>query len=76
MSTLLDAALFRRVKLEAARRNKQISEIVAEALEQYFEKGGTRGGSDVVAGSWAALPLDARNVKRILEEEEVCLTLD
>jgi hypothetical protein len=71
ISTLIDPALYRRVKLEAVRMNKQISEIVGEALERYLDHEG-RGprGTDVVAESWGALRLPAQQVKQVLEEEE------
>ncbi len=70
ISTLLEPALFRQVKLESARRNKQISEILSEALESYFLQQGRKRRSEVVAESWASLPLEPLKVKRIIEEEE------
>ena len=70
ISTLLEPALFRQLKLEAARRNKQISEILSEALERYFQQKGRGRRSEVVAETWAALPLNPQQVKRIIEEEE------
>ncbi|MFQ5738371.1 MAG: hypothetical protein ACE5JX_05120 [Acidobacteriota bacterium] len=71
VSTLVNAALFRQIKLEAVRSNKQISEIVGEALELYLQRAraGRRRG-DVAGESWGALPLNSGAVKRILEEEE------
>ncbi len=71
ISTLIEPALYRRVKVEAARTNKQISEIVGEALEQYLGEGG-RGlhGASVVGESWGALRVSGAEVKRVLEEEE------
>ena len=70
ISTLIDPALYRRVKLEAVRMNKQISEIVGEALAQYLDREG-RGprGTGVVEESWGALRLPASRVKQVLEEE-------
>ncbi|HXK58747.1 MAG TPA: hypothetical protein PLP42_02540 [Acidobacteriota bacterium] len=67
VSTLLDPVLFRRVKVEAARQNKQISEIVAEALEIYLRKEGTHLGK--VEESWHTLPIEARQLKKLMEEE-------
>ena len=70
ISTLVDPGLYRRVKLESVRRNKQISEIVGEALESYLatEKGG-HTTSGVVAESWGALRLPREQVEQILSEE-------
>jgi hypothetical protein len=71
VSTLLDTALFRRVKLESVLRSKQINEIVGEALELYLrERGSAPAAGSVVAESWGALKLDAGEVRRLLEEED------
>ena len=67
VSTLLDPVLFRRAKTEAARQNRQISEIVAEALETYLRKEGSHLGK--VDESWAALPVDPKQLKKVMEEE-------
>jgi hypothetical protein len=70
ISTLIDPGLYRRVKLESVRMNKQISEIVGEALERYLrEKGRSPIGSGVVAESWGVLKLSKEEVSRILTEE-------
>jgi hypothetical protein len=71
ISTLIDPALYRRVKLEAVRANKQISEIVGEALERHLDREG-RGsrGTGVVEESWGALRLPAQQVERVLEQED------
>lgn len=71
ISTLVDPALYRRVKLESVRRNKQISEIVGEALEEYLAD--NRPGlasTGVVAESWGAVPLPKEQVQQILRDEE------
>jgi stalled ribosome alternative rescue factor ArfA len=71
VSTLLDEALFRRVKLESARQGKQISEIVGEALEFYLAgKGSRQRAASVVAETWGSLPLDKDEARRVLTEEE------
>jgi hypothetical protein len=67
VSTLLDPVLFRRAKTEAARQNRQISEIVAEALEMYLRKEGSHLGK--VDESWASLPVDWKQLKKVMEEE-------
>lgn len=71
ISTLIDPGLYRRVKLESVRMNKQISEIVGEALERYLEERGQGPpASGVVEETWAAIELPATEVMAILEEEE------
>ena len=70
VSTLLDSALFRRVKLESVIQGKQINEIMGEALELYLRhKGSARAVSSVVADSWGALQLGSDQVRNILEDE-------
>ncbi len=70
VSTLLDSTLFRRVKLESVVQNKQINEIMGEALELYLRERGSAGAAgSVVADSWGALRLDRDQIKSILEEE-------
>lgn len=74
ISTLLDDALFRRVKLEAARQGKQISEIMGEALEAYVAETGKHSGArSVAAESFGAVPAPPEVVRAILEEEDSLL---
>jgi hypothetical protein len=74
VSTVLESALFREVKMESARTGKQISEVVREALELYLRtKGRGIGTGNVVGESWGALPMDREDVKRLLEDEESLL---
>ena len=71
MSTLLDEGLYRRAKLEAAVRGKQISEIVGEALAKYLdEQTGPRRGLGVVEETWGALSLSRDELEAILAEDE------
>ncbi len=70
ISTILDDALVRRTKIEALRQDKQISEVIGEALETYLaEKGSPRGPGGVVANSWGVLALPRERVDEILSEE-------
>ena len=70
VSTLLDSALFRRIKLESVVQGRQINEIMSEALELYLRARGSAGTvSSVVADSWGALRLDVGQVRSILEDE-------
>ena len=71
ISTILDEHLFRRAKLESVRQQKQVSEILGEALERYLGETGSRAAtSGVVAQGWGVLKLDRRTVKRLLRDEK------
>lgn len=74
ISTLIDPALYRRLKMESVRRNKQISEVVGEALEAYLanERPGL-AGAGVVEESWGALRMPAERLRQLLETEESLL---
>jgi hypothetical protein len=70
VSTLVDDSLYRRVKLQAVRQGKQISEVLGEALETYLKEKGEPGLSGAaVAETWGILKLDRSRVKRILDDE-------
>lgn len=70
VSTLLDEALYRRAKLEAAMRGKQISEIVGEALEKYLAEANLPGRAlGVVEDTWGSVSLPLRAIEEIMEEE-------
>ncbi len=71
ISTLLEPALYRQLKIEAARQDRQMSEIVGEALAHYFrERGGSVRRHGVVADSWGSLRAEPADVMRILAEED------
>lgn len=70
VGTVLEEALFRRARLESARQGRAISDILAEALENYLERRGRHETSGVVADTWSVLSLDRMQVKRILGEED------
>jgi hypothetical protein len=69
VSTVLDSALYRRVKLAAVQQGRQVSEVIAEALTAYVESP-QAGGAGVVASTWGSVPLDRELVARVLEEED------
>jgi hypothetical protein len=73
ISTLVDPGLYRRVKMESARTNKQISEIVGEALEEYLTGSKPPVTLGVVDDSWGAIALPRAQVDQILESEESLL---
>lgn len=71
ISTVLEASLYRQVKLEAARSGKQVAEVIEGALRDHLGAGGHEGQlGSVVAETWASLPCDRRLVQRVLSEEE------
>ena len=70
VGTVLEEALFRRARLESARQGRAISDILAEALEEYLERRGRHETSGVVADTWAVLSIDRAQVKRILSDED------
>jgi hypothetical protein len=70
VGTVLEEALFRRARLESARQGRAISEILAEALEDYLERKGRHETSGVVADTWSVLSLDSARVKNILGDGE------
>jgi uncharacterized membrane protein len=70
VSTLLDDALVRRVKMRAVREGKQISEVLGEAVEAYLSaKGEPAVHNGAVAETWGLLKLDRKRVRRIVEDE-------
>ena len=71
VSTILDAHLFRRAKLESVRQGRTMSSILGEAIERYLaESGSRRATAGVASETWGALRLDPREVRRILTDEE------
>ena len=55
--------------MESARRGKQISEVLGEALEQYLASVGDRGnGGSVVQETWGSLSMSKGRVRQILDE--------
>ena len=70
VSTLLDEGLYRRAKLEAALRGKQVSEILGEALEKYLDEHAGRGQSlGVVEDTWGSIRLASEELDEIMAEE-------
>lgn len=70
VSTILDESLFRRTKMESARKGMQISEVISEALELYLGAGKEgASGPGVVAESWGSLKVSSRRLKKVMEED-------
>ena len=70
VSTLLEPAVYQRVKMQALIQQKQINEIIGEALEHYLRAHGSAPHASVAASSWGAIPLDRAGVRQILEDED------
>ena len=70
-STLIDEDLYRRTRFEALRQDRQISDVVCEALGAYLAETQKKTGPEgAVAQSWGVLPWPAAEVRRLLREEE------
>ena len=68
-STVVEDGLLRRARLESVRRNKQISEIVAEALEAYLPGTGAATGPGVAVRTSGSIRVGRAAARRILCEE-------
>lgn len=70
LSTILDENLVRRAKLEAVRQEKQLNELIAEALEAYLTRNGApQGVGGVVNATFGAISLPSATVTEILRDE-------
>ncbi|MES1242860.1 MAG: hypothetical protein ABUT39_14690 [Acidobacteriota bacterium] len=73
-STLLDESLYDRTRQEASRQGKQIADVVCDALAVYLDsKTAAFGPKGVVEESWGILALPARQVRKLLVEEDELL---
>lgn len=71
VSTLLDEGLYRRAKLEAALRGKQVSEILGEALEKYLNEESRTGRSlGAVEETWGSVKVSREELDEIMAEED------
>jgi hypothetical protein len=70
VSTILDEAVFRRAKLEAARQGRPISEIFEEALGRYLAAAGTGSVPRSVAETWSAMAVSPEVLRGILDEDD------
>jgi hypothetical protein len=70
VSTQMEPGLYRRVKLESARRGEQISDMIGEAVAQYLDRSAPPlGAASVVEETWGALALDRRRVDELMEDD-------
>ena len=72
VSTIMEEALFRQVKLEAARQRRPLSAILEEALTRYFDPRVARGEPQhrSVADTWGAMAASPDLVRAIMEDED------
>jgi hypothetical protein len=72
VSTIMEASLFRRAKLEAARQGRPLSAVIEEALEAHLAAtaGPKRTGGSLVDASWGVFPLPPEVVREIMEDED------
>jgi len=71
VSTLLEEQLYLRVKLEAVRNGKQISEILGLALARYLDESDVpEGAGSVVEKTRGILKISASQLKAVVEEED------
>ena len=71
VSTVMDASLFQRAKLEAARQGRPLSGVLDEALERYL------AGPKAVAGKgstvdelWGAMAVPADVLREIMDADD------
>jgi hypothetical protein len=72
VSTVMDDALFRRVKLEAVRQRRPLAALLDEALNSYLSSATGKlptAGSSVEA-TWGAMAASPELVRAIMEEED------
>jgi hypothetical protein len=71
VSTIMDASLFQRAKLEAAHRGKPLSAIIQEALNRYLAGPAAAGQRHMtVAESWGAMAVPPEVFREIMESDE------
>ena len=71
VSTIMDASLFHRAKLEAARQGRPLSAILEDALERYFGNAlAVQRTHMTVSESWGAMAVPPEVVQEIMESDE------
>jgi hypothetical protein len=71
VSTIMDASLFHRAKVEAARQGKPLAAVIEEALEAYFANAGVPQRMHMtVAESAGAMAIPAGVLREIMEEDD------
>jgi hypothetical protein len=72
VSTIMEASLFHRAKLEAVRQGRPLSAIFEDALRAYFagEKPGAPSKVSLVDASWGVFALPDEVLREIMEDED------
>jgi hypothetical protein len=72
VSTIMDEALFRRAKLEAARQGRPLSALLDEALGAYLSAATGRRppGGSLVEASWGVFTMPPDVVRLIMEDDD------
>ena len=72
VSTIMDDALFRRDKVEAARQDRPLSAILEEALSAYLTTtmGKRPPGGSLVEASWGAMAAPPELIRAIMEDDD------
>ena len=71
VSTIMDASLFHRAKLEAVRQGKPMSAVIEDALMSYFADRKSPEPAHLTVGeSWGAMALPPHVVREIMEEDD------
>jgi hypothetical protein len=71
VSTVMDASLFQRAKLEAARQGRPMSAVLEDALVRYFARPEQDARAHLsVADSWGAMALPSELNREIMEEDD------
>jgi hypothetical protein len=71
VSTIIDEALFRRAKVEAARQGRPWNALLEDALRRYFDA--AHPGADTrptVAATWGAMAAPPDVVRQVMEEDD------
>jgi hypothetical protein len=71
VSTIMDASLFLRAKVEAARQGKPLSAVIEEALERHLAGPELAKRTHLtVAESWGAMAIPADVLREIMEDDD------
>ncbi len=71
MSTIIDEAVFRRAKVEAARQGRPWSALLEDALLRYFENEGRPAeGRRSVSATWGALSAAPEFIREVMEDQD------
>jgi hypothetical protein len=72
VSTVMDASLFHRAKLEAARQGRPMAAILEDALRRYFASPAQDAApkASLVDASWGVFRLPPEVVREIMEDED------